>query len=115
MRPAPVIPSYKTERVTKGYTIILRLNISIGVAQLLIKCIYKALLNIVELLWMGRIRRGGYLIEWWIGDHSPKHVHVYKNGRLIAKVEVLSQLVLTGKVDRRLNKILTELVKDKEI
>jgi len=40
---------------------------------------------------------------------------VYKNGRLVAKVEVPSLLILSGKVDRRLNKILTELVKDKEI
>lgn len=64
---------------------------------------------------MGRIRRGGYLIEWWIGDHSPKHVHVYKDGRLVAKVEVPSLLVLTGKTDRRLSKLLSELVKEKKI
>jgi hypothetical protein len=25
---------------------------------------------------MGRIRRGGYIITWWIGDHEPRHVHV---------------------------------------
>lgn len=34
---------------------------------------------------MGRIRRGGYLIDWWIGDHTPKHVHVYRDGVLVAK------------------------------
>jgi len=37
---------------------------------------------------MGRIRRGGYLIDWWIGDHTPKHVHVYRDGVLVAKVEI---------------------------
>ncbi|MCX6840304.1 MAG: hypothetical protein NTX35_21190 [Verrucomicrobia bacterium] len=26
---------------------------------------------------MGRIRRHGYVIEWFIGDHDPRHVHVY--------------------------------------
>ena len=64
---------------------------------------------------MGRIKRGGYLIEWWIGDHAPKHVHVYLDGKPIAKVEVPSLLVLSGEVDRKLKKILIELVKDKEI
>jgi len=26
---------------------------------------------------MGRIRRGGYIFISWIGDHPPRHVHVY--------------------------------------
>jgi hypothetical protein len=26
---------------------------------------------------MGEITRRGYRIEWFIGDHGPKHVHVY--------------------------------------
>ena len=25
---------------------------------------------------MGKVRRGGYLIVWWKGDHEPRHVHV---------------------------------------
>lgn len=38
---------------------------------------------------MGRIRRGGYTFLWWIGDHSPRHVHVFdKNGRLITRVNL---------------------------
>jgi hypothetical protein len=36
---------------------------------------------------MGRIRRGGYVFEWWIGDHEPRHVHVSTgNGRLLGRV-----------------------------
>lgn len=62
---------------------------------------------------MGRIKRGGYLIEWWIGDHWPKHVHIYKDGKEIAKVEVPSQRVLTGKLNRQIKKILKELIEDK--
>ena len=64
---------------------------------------------------MGRIRRGGYLIEWWIGDHSPKHVHVYRDGRLVAKVEVPGMLILSGKVTKRLRKILEKLIQEKRI
>ena len=37
---------------------------------------------------MGRIRRNGYIIEWFIGDHPPRHVHVFNSkgvflGRLV--------------------------------
>lgn len=59
---------------------------------------------------MGRAKRGGYIIEWWMGDHLPKHVHVYKDGREIAKVETPGLLVLKGKIDNRIRKILQELI-----
>lgn len=64
---------------------------------------------------MGRLRRSGYLIEWWIGDHDPKHVHIYKNGRLVAKVQVPSLLVLTGSLNKRLKKILRELIEENKL
>jgi hypothetical protein len=36
---------------------------------------------------MGRLRRGGYIFEWWIGDHPPRHVHVSdRNGNLLGRV-----------------------------
>jgi hypothetical protein len=25
---------------------------------------------------MGKIRRGGFVFEWWIGDHEPRHILV---------------------------------------
>lgn len=64
---------------------------------------------------MGRIKRGGYLIEWWMGDHLPKHVHVYKDGLLVAKVEVPGMLILAGSLNKRLKKILTELIGERKI
>lgn len=64
---------------------------------------------------MGRLRRGGYLIEWWIGDHEPKHVHIYKDGRLVAKVQVPSLLILTGSLNKRLKKILQELIEENKL
>lgn len=60
---------------------------------------------------VGRLKRGGYLIEWWIGDHFPKHVHIYKDGKEVAKVQVPEMLVLTGKISKRLKKILRELLR----
>ena len=64
---------------------------------------------------MGRIRRGGYIFEWWIGDHSPKHVHVYRDGKLVAKVEVPGMLILSGDINKKLRKILEELIREKRI
>lgn len=72
------------------------------------------LLNLVAFS-MGRIKRGGYLIEWWMGDHWPKHVHIYLNGREIAKVQVPEMLVLTGNLNRKLKKIIKELIEEKKI
>lgn len=61
---------------------------------------------------MGREKRGGYLIEWWMGDHLPKHVHVYKKGKEVAKVQIPSFLVLKGAVSKKLQKILKELTRE---
>ena len=64
---------------------------------------------------MGRFKRGGYLIEWWMGDHWPKHVHIYRDDEEIAKVQIPEMIVLTGHVNRRLRKILKELLKEKSV
>ena len=37
---------------------------------------------------MGRMRRGGYFLFWWIGDHSPRHVHVRNaKGKKLGRVD----------------------------
>lgn len=64
---------------------------------------------------MGREKRGGYLIEWWIGDHQPKHVHVYKDGREVAKVVIPSMRLLSGKMNKKLKKIIEQLLKEEKI
>ena len=53
---------------------------------------------------MGRIRRGGYMFLWWIGDHEPRHVHVFdKNGRLITRVNLTTlQPMDIPKVERKI-------------
>jgi hypothetical protein len=36
---------------------------------------------------MGKVRKGGYIFEWWVGDHPPRHVHVSDNkGNLLGRV-----------------------------
>jgi hypothetical protein len=62
---------------------------------------------------LGRVRRGGYIFEFWVGDHPPRHVHVLKDRKLLAKVELDGNLsVMEGKIDRRIREILKELVKE---
>ena len=64
---------------------------------------------------MGRVKRGGYIIEWWIGDHNPKHVHIYRDKKEVAKVQIPGMVVLTGKLNKKLMKILKRLVREKKI
>ena len=48
---------------------------------------------------------------WWIGDHAPRHVHVFdKNGRLITRVnlETMEPIDIPS-VDRRILEIIREL------
>ena len=62
---------------------------------------------------MGRIRRGGYIFEFWVGDHPPRHVHVIKSRKLLAQVELDEKLTLMeGKINRRIQKILKKLMEE---
>ena len=60
---------------------------------------------------MGRIRRGGYLFMWWIGDHPPRHLHVFdKNGKLITRVNLETmQPMDVEMMDRKIVTIIREL------
>lgn len=55
---------------------------------------------------MGRIRRGGYQIYSWKGDHLPRHVHVWFKGEFLAKWDVENWQILAGEVSGRLLRIL---------
>ncbi len=62
---------------------------------------------------MGRIRRGGFIFDFWVGDHPPRHVHVLKDRKLIARVELDDNLtVMEGKITRRIRNILKALVRE---
>ena len=40
---------------------------------------------------MGRVRRSGYIVEWFIGDHNPRHVYVYDSkGRFLGRLDLES-------------------------
>lgn len=59
-----------------------------------------------------KIRRGNYTFVTWKGDHSPRHVHIYRDGRLMAKWNLDRGVLMEGRIDRRLRQILGDLVKE---
>ena len=60
---------------------------------------------------MGKVRRSGYVLEWFIGDHEPRHVHVYDTKhRLIGRLDVDGLVGVEGWTpDRKLVKLITDL------
>lgn len=61
---------------------------------------------------MGKIRRGNYIFVTWIGDHAPKHVHVYKDGELVVKWDLENGTVMKGQANRRIPELIAELEKE---
>jgi hypothetical protein len=61
---------------------------------------------------MVKIRRGNYVFLTWIGDHAPRHVHVYRNSKLVVKWDLENWLPMEGKANRGLLKLIEELNKE---
>lgn len=60
---------------------------------------------------MGKIRRGGYVFITYKGDHDPRHVHIYRDGKFVAKWNLDAWVLMSGAVNGRIIKILEELVR----
>jgi len=61
---------------------------------------------------MPKIRRGGYVFLAWIGDHSPKHVHVYRDGKLVVKWDLDNWQPMKGQASARIQRLLRALVEE---
>lgn len=48
----------------------------------------------------------------WIGDHSPRHVHVYKDGKLVLKWNRDDSVPMKGKPSTRLLRLIEALEKE---
>lgn len=64
---------------------------------------------------MGKIRRGGYVFLTWKGDHTPYHVHVYRDGRLIVKWDLENNLPLTGAASARVRRLIRSLQREEKL
>jgi hypothetical protein len=51
---------------------------------------------------VGQIRLGGYIVISWRSDHPPRHVHVYREGRLIVKWDLDNGRPMRGSASRAL-------------
>jgi len=51
---------------------------------------------------MGKLRRGGFIFVWWKGDHPPRHVHVYRDGKLLVKWDLDNKKAMKGRAMRRI-------------
>lgn len=58
---------------------------------------------------MGKIRRGNYVFITWTGDHTPRHVHVYRDGKLVVKWDLENGQAMKGAATSRVLKLITEL------
>ena len=58
---------------------------------------------------MPKLRRGGFIFLTWKGDHGPRHVHVYRGGRLVLKWDLENEKTMEGKPTRRLLDLIREL------
>ena len=54
---------------------------------------------------MPKIRRGGCVFLAWKGDHGPRHVHVYRDGRLW---DLDRGIVMKGSESRRVRENIAE-------
>lgn len=58
---------------------------------------------------MPKKRRGGYVFVGWKGDHSPRHVHVYRDGKLVVKWDLDNWQAMEGFASNRVKGLIREL------
>jgi hypothetical protein len=56
-----------------------------------------------------KIRRGGYIFLARRSDHPPRHVHVYRNGRLIVKWDLENRTAMKGKASAKIIELIEQL------
>ncbi len=58
---------------------------------------------------MTKIRRGNYIFVTWASDHAPRHVHVYKDGKLAVKWDLENGVAMKGRASKRILELIAEL------
>ena len=61
---------------------------------------------------MSKVRRGNHIFLTWKGDHSPRHVHVYRDGKLIVKWNLDARVAMKGRATVRVLQLIEELEKE---
>jgi hypothetical protein len=58
---------------------------------------------------VGKVRRGNYVFLTWKGDHAPRHVHVYRDGKLVVKWNLDDRVAMKGAATARVLELMDEL------
>jgi len=61
---------------------------------------------------VAKIRRGGFVFLTYKGDHSPRHVHIYRDGELVVKWDLENHRAMRGKITGRLRRLIRNLVEE---
>ncbi len=59
-----------------------------------------------------KVRRGNYVFLSWVGDHGPRHVHVYKDRKLVVKWDLDNWKPMRGKSTARVLSLVRQLVSE---
>jgi len=61
---------------------------------------------------LGKIQRDGYILMMWKGDHGPRHVHVYRDSKLVVKWDLEARTAMKGKPTARILELIRQLEKE---
>lgn len=64
---------------------------------------------VVTFYQVGKHRRGGFVFITWKGDHPPRHVHVYRDGKLVVKWDLDHHKAMKGAATSRILQLIAEL------
>jgi hypothetical protein len=58
---------------------------------------------------VGKVRRGGYIFLSWKSDHPPRHVHVYRDGKLVVKWDLDNDKAMKGSASQKIVELIRQL------
>lgn len=61
---------------------------------------------------VAKIRRDNHVLLTWVGDHSPRPVHAYREGKLVLKWNLDAWVPMKGKATAKLLKMIADLRKE---
>lgn len=64
---------------------------------------------------MSKKRRGNYIFLTWVSDHTPRHVHVYRDSKFIVKWDLENEQVMQGNITKKILQFIEELDNEGEL
>ena len=64
---------------------------------------------------MGKIKKNNHVFVTWKGDHSPRHVHIYKDRKLIVKWDLENECAMKGEMNSKILKSIRDLQKSGDL